>query len=247
MDTPLISVGDLRKDYRMGDQIVHALAGVSVDIAEGEFTAVMGPSGSGKSTFMNMIGCLDRPTSGSYRLAGQDVGRLGVNELAALRNKRIGFVFQSFHLLPRATALANVEMPMTYGGVRRALRHQRALRALERVGLGERHQHRPNQLSGGQQQRVAIARALVNDPSLILADEPTGALDSRTSLEIMALFQELNRAGMTVVMVTHEPDVAQFARRVLRFRDGRLIEDRTQAPADPAALLAGLDHEREAA
>ncbi|MCK6449540.1 MAG: ABC transporter ATP-binding protein [Alphaproteobacteria bacterium] len=243
----MISVEDLRKDYRMGGHVVHALAGVSVDIAEGEFTAVMGPSGSGKSTFMNVIGCLDRPTAGRYVLAGQDVGRLGVDQLAALRNKRIGFVFQSFHLLPRATALANVEMPMIYGGVKRSLRHEKAMRALGRVGLSERCHHRPNQLSGGQQQRVAIARALVNDPSLILADEPTGALDSRTSLEIMALFQELNRAGMTVVMVTHEPDVAQFARRVLRFRDGKLIEDRAQAPADPAAMLAAHDGELRAA
>ncbi len=247
MDAPLIAVRDLHKDYRMGGHVVHALAGVSVDIAEGEFTAVMGPSGSGKSTFMNVIGCLDRPTGGSYVLAGQDVGRLGVDQLAALRNKRIGFVFQSFHLLPRATALANVEMPMIYGGVKRTQRYEKAMHALGRVGLGDRCHHRPNQLSGGQQQRVAIARALVNDPSLILADEPTGALDSRTSLGIMALFQALNRAGMTVVMVTHEPDVARFARRVLRFRDGKLIEDRAQAPADPAAMLAELDQEPRAA
>jgi putative ABC transport system ATP-binding protein len=247
MATPLISVRDLRKDYNMGGHIVHALAGVTIDIPEGEFTAVMGPSGSGKSTFMNLVGCLDRPSGGSYVLAGQEVARLDVNQLAALRNKRIGFVFQSFHLLPRASALANVEMPMIYGGVKRSLRHEKAMRALERVGLGDRHHHRPNQLSGGQQQRVAIARALVNDPSLILADEPTGALDSRTSLEIMALFQELNNAGMTVVMVTHEPDVAQFAQRLLRFRDGKLLEDRRQQPADPARMLAEYDEEPVAA
>jgi putative ABC transport system ATP-binding protein len=239
----LIQTRDLAKDYRLGGHVVHALRGVTADIAEGEFVAVMGPSGSGKSTFMNLVGCLDRPTAGSYVLAGEEVARLDGDQLAALRNRRIGFVFQSFHLLPRADALSNVELPMIYGGIARAERRRRALKALERVGLGERHHHRPNQLSGGQQQRVAIARALVNDPSLILADEPTGALDSRTSLEIMALFQELNAAGMTVVMVTHEADIARFARRMLRFRDGRLIEDRRQAPADAKALLAEIPPE----
>ncbi|MGQ0677256.1 MAG: ABC transporter ATP-binding protein [Rhodospirillales bacterium] len=247
MSAALISVRDLHKDYVMGGHVVHALRGVSAEIAEGEFVAVMGPSGSGKSTFMNLVGCLDRPTSGSYSLAGDDVARLDGDRLAGLRNRRIGFVFQSFHLLPRATALANVELPMIYGGLTRAQRRDKALKALGRVGLGDRQHHRPNQLSGGQQQRVAIARALVNGPSLILADEPTGALDSRTSLEIMALFQELNRAGMTVIMVTHEPDVARFAKRCLRFRDGKLIDDRAQAPAEAAALLAELPAEREAA
>jgi putative ABC transport system ATP-binding protein len=245
MAAPIIQARDLAKDYRLGGHVVHALRGVSAEITEGEFVAVMGPSGSGKSTFMNLVGCLDRPTSGSYSLAGEEVARLTGDQLAALRNRRIGFVFQSFHLLPRADAMSNVELPMIYGGVPRSERHRRAMRSLERVGLGDRHHHRPNQLSGGQQQRVAIARALVNDPSLILADEPTGALDSRTSLDIMALFQALNAAGMTVVMVTHEPDVARFARRVLRFRDGKLIDDRTQTPADARAMLAELPREAD--
>jgi len=243
----LIAVRDMTKDYVMGGHVVHALRGVSAEIAEGEFVAVMGPSGSGKSTFMNLIGCLDRPSSGGLTLEGEDVAGLDGDRLARLRNRRIGFVFQSFHLLPRATALSNVELPMIYGGSSRAERRARAIKALIRVGLADRGHHRPNQLSGGQQQRVAIARALVNEPGLILADEPTGALDSRTSLEIMALFQELNRAGMTVVMVTHEPDVARFAGRVLKFRDGRLTDDARQEPADAAVMLAALPQEREAA
>ncbi|WP_281178639.1 ABC transporter ATP-binding protein [Azospirillum thiophilum] len=227
---PLIAVDTLSRRYRMGPQTVHALDGVTVAIGRGEFVAVMGPSGSGKSTFMNLLGCLDRPDSGRYRLDGQEVAGLSSDALAALRNRSIGFVFQSFNLLARQTALANVMLPMVYAGVGPATRAERALAALESVGLRERAGHRPTQLSGGQQQRVAIARALVNEPLLLLADEPTGALDSATSLEIIALFQRLNRRGITVVLVTHEPEVARFAGRVLHFRDGRLIGDVSQAP-----------------
>ncbi|CAO3406497.1 ABC-type antimicrobial peptide transport system, ATPase component [Azospirillum largimobile] len=214
----------------MGPQTVHALDDVTVAIGRGEFVAVMGPSGSGKSTFMNLLGCLDRPDSGRYRLDGREVAGLSSDALAAVRNRSIGFVFQSFNLLPRQTALANVMLPMVYAGVGHAERAERALAALDAVGLRERAGHRPTQLSGGQQQRVAIARALVNDPLLLLADEPTGALDTATSLEIIALFQRLNRRGITVVLVTHEPEVARFAGRVLQFRDGRLIDDLCQEP-----------------
>ena len=218
----LIEARALTKVYRMGDADVRALDGVDVDIAEGEFVAVMGPSGSGKSTFMNLMGCLDRPTSGDYQLAGRSVARLSGDELAETRNRHIGFVFQHFNLLARTSAVENVELPLVYAGMAKKERHQRALEMLERVGLAGRAGHHPGQLSGGQQQRVAIARALVTQPLLILADEPTGALDSRTSQEIMGLFQDLNRQGMTVVLVTHEADIAGFARRVLHFRDGRV-------------------------
>ena len=219
----LIETRDLVKVYRMGDTEVRALDGVSVGIAKGEFVAVMGPSGSGKSTFMNVVGCLDRPTSGEYRLEGKAVSAMAGDELAAVRNRHIGFVFQHFNLLARTPAVENVELPLLYAGVPKKARLEKAMRMLERVGLADRAHHHPAQLSGGQQQRVAIARALVGEPLIIFADEPTGALDSHTSLEIMALFQELNRQGMTVVLVTHEAEVARFARRVLRFRDGHLV------------------------
>jgi putative ABC transport system ATP-binding protein len=221
----LIHTRNLVKTYHMGGGEVRALDGVSVDIDKGEFVAVMGPSGSGKSTFMNVIGCLDRPSAGQYALDGRNTSDLGADELAAVRNRSIGFVFQQFNLLARTPAVENVELPLVYAGVGKKERTEKALRMLERVGLSDRTDHHPAQLSGGQQQRVAIARALVTEPLLILADEPTGALDSKTSLEIMALFQALNRQGMTVVLVTHEPDVARFAQRTLAFRDGRLVQD----------------------
>ena len=243
MAAPLIHTRDLVKVYRIGSEQdraagrgseIRALAGVSVDIAPGELVAVMGPSGSGKSTFMNVLGCLDRPTSGEYELGGRRVSALQADELAAVRNRHIGFVFQSFNLLARTSALENVELPLVYAGVAAAERRRRALEMLRQVGLEERAGHLPAQLSGGQQQRVAIARALVTQPLLILADEPTGALDSRTSLEIMGLLQALNRGGMTVVLVTHEADIARFAARVLRFRDGRVVEDRANPRPDDA-------------
>jgi len=221
----LIHTRELVKLYRMGDGEVRALDGVSVDIERGEFVAVMGPSGSGKSTFMNVLGCLDRPTSGEYVLDDKRVSEMAPDRLAAVRNRHVGFVFQHFNLLARTSALENVELPLVYAGVAKKVRLRNAMDMLERVGLGERAGHHPAQLSGGQQQRVAIARALVTQPLLILADEPTGALDSRTSLEIMRLFQELNRQGMTVVLVTHEADVARYARRLLHFLDGRVVED----------------------
>jgi putative ABC transport system ATP-binding protein len=238
MTEPLLRTEQLVKLYTMGDSEVHALDGVSVDIAEGEFVAVMGPSGSGKSTFMNVLGCLDRPTRGDYWLGGERASELSGDQLAAVRNRKIGFVFQHFNLLARTPAVENVELPLIYAGIEKKERKERALGMLAKVGLAERSHHHPSQLSGGQQQRVAIARALVTRPLLILADEPTGALDSHTSLEIMALFQELNQQGMTVVVVTHEADVARFARRILRFRDGRLVSDEPNRQVDAAAELA---------
>lgn len=225
--TELLRVKDLVKKYRMGDMEVPALRGVTLTIGRGEFVAVMGSSGSGKSTFMNILGCLDRPTSGKYFLDGDEVGALTADQWAEIRNQRIGFVFQGFNLLARTTALENVELPMMYSGCNSKQRHQRALEVLGLVGLSERLGHTPNQLSGGQQQRVAIARALVNRPSLILADEPTGNLDSATSAEIMGLFQKLNRdQSITIVLVTHETDIAQYAKRQIHFKDGLVVSDR---------------------
>ncbi|MGE3936047.1 MAG: ABC transporter ATP-binding protein [Rhodospirillaceae bacterium] len=234
----VIRTRNLGRDYTVGPQTVRALHDVSIEIPRSGFVAVMGPSGSGKSTLMNLLGCLDRPTAGTYWLDGEDVSALDRDDLAATRNRKIGFVFQQFNLLPRATALDNVELPLAYARVGRRERHERARAALARVGLDDRTHHRPSQLSGGQQQRVAIARALVNDPALLLADEPTGALDTHTGEEIMALFDDLNRLGITVVIVTHELEVAQRARRILRFRDGALVGDEAVA-REPAGALEG--------
>jgi len=242
---PLVELHDISKVYRVGAVAVPALRGVSLAVERGEFVAIMGASGSGKSTLMHVIGCLDRPTAGRYLLEGQEVGGLSRDALAAIRNRQIGFVFQSFHLLPRATALGNVELPLLYNGCAPAERRRRAAEALETVGLAGREDHRPNQLSGGEQQRVAIARALVGGPTLLLADEPTGNLDSRRSLEIVGMLQRLNRGrGLTVIVVTHEPDIAAFAGRILQCRDGRIVGDRpVPAPRDAVAEAAALPPE----
>src|SRR6266850_6907940 len=239
---PVIQLDHIHKTYTMGDVDVHALRGVSLTIREGEFVAIMGASGSGKSTTMNILGCLDRPTRGTYILDGEDVSEMSKDERADIRCQKIGFVFQGFNLLSRTSALENVELPMLYLGVETAERHQRAMEALAAVGLAGREQNHPNQLSGGQQQRVAVARSLVNTPALILADEPTGNLDSRTSVEVMEIFQRLNRErGITLVLVTHEPDIAQYAKRVVVFKDGRIKSDyQITEQRDAAAELRNL-------
>src|SRR5258708_6913828 len=239
---PIIVVNNLHKRYQMGRTVVHALRGVSLDVVAGELVAVRGPSGCGKSTFMNLIGCLDHPTQGTYWLSGKQVSQLSNQELAGVRNRLIGFVFQGFNLLRRTSALSNGEMPMIYAGLRKELRQRRARQALQLVGLGARMNHKPSELSGGQQQRVAIARALVNSPSLLLADEPTGNLDSRTSLEIMAILQSLNERGITIIIVTHNPEIAVYASRQVEMRDGRIVSDapvaaRRSAHADWSAAV----------
>jgi len=240
-ERPLIVVHDIHKFYQVGQTRLHALRGISLEVSPGEFVAVRGPSGSGKSTFMNIIGCLDRPTQGSYELVGRQVSQMSTRELARVRNRLIGFVFQGFNLLSRASARRNVELPMIYAGLTRELREQRSREALQLVGLGARMDHKPAQLSGGQQQRVAIARALVNSPSLLLADEPTGNLDSRTSIEIMAVLQALNQRGLTIILVTHEPDIAEYTMRQVVFRDGCLVRDEPVShPRDAQAEWAAL-------
>jgi len=226
MARPIIEIKDLKKIYQMGSTEVRALNGVTFDVMENEYIAIMGPSGSGKSTLMNLIGCLDTPTSGTYILNNQDVSELEDAELAEVRNREIGFVFQTFNLLPRTDCLSNVELPLIYSGIKSAERHERAADTLTRVGLGDRMDHKPNELSGGQRQRVAIARALVNNPSILLADEPTGNLDTKTGEEIMKLFEELYRAGNTILVVTHEDEIADHARRIIRLRDGVIEVDR---------------------
>jgi putative ABC transport system ATP-binding protein len=240
----LIVTEGLTKDYRLGPHTVHALRGLTIEIERGEFVAIMGPSGSGKSTFMNMLGCLDSPTAGRYVLDGEDVAGLSRAELARIRNGKIGFVFQTFNLLPRTSALENVELPLIYAGLPARARRARARERLAAVGLADRADHHPSQLSGGQQQRVAIARALVNDPAVLLADEPTGNLDTRTSVDVLVLLQQLNRQGITIVLITHEPDIAAYASRVLTLRDGCLQRDESvSAPRDAARARALLEEE----
>jgi putative ABC transport system ATP-binding protein len=239
-DSPLIRLTDIKKYYQMGDMEVRALDGVSMDIKRGEYVAIMGPSGSGKSTMMNVIGCLDTPTTGEYELNGKLASAMSDDALATIRNEEIGFVFQTFNLLARTTALQNVELPLIYGGVPPKDRKTQALQALEAVGLGQRADHMPNQLSGGQRQRVAIARALVNNPSILLADEPTGALDTKTSVEIMNLFEELYQRGNTIILVTHEEDIARHAHRIVKLLDGQIIHDEPNTPITSAQHLANL-------
>ncbi|MBI2943739.1 MAG: ABC transporter ATP-binding protein [Candidatus Wallbacteria bacterium] len=241
----MVRVEGLVRNYQLGEVTVHALRGVDLTVYPGEFIAIMGASGSGKSTFMNLVGCLDRPTRGRYLLDGEDVSGLEGDRLAAIRNRKIGFVFQGFNLLPRTTALENVELPLLYGGVGASERHRRSLECLRAVGLAGREHHQPTQLSGGQQQRVAIARALVNNPALVMADEPTGNLDSRTSLEVMDLLQDLNSRGMTIVLVTHEPDISRFASRIVRFRDGRVAEDAAHDPLSAHQVLLAMPPESD--
>ena len=242
----VIEIQDLVKDYRVGEMVVHVLKGISFEIERGDFVSIMGPSGSGKSTLMNILGCLDKPTSGAYTLDGISVGNLNRDQLAEIRNNKIGFVFQQFNLLARTSAAENVELPMMYTDAPARERHERAMKALLAVGLAGREEHQPSQLSGGQQQRVAIARSLVNDPSIILADEPTGALDSRTSIEIMAIFQRLNREkGITMIVVTHDPDVAAYSNRSIHFKDGKLqLDERLAHPRDAHQDLEQLPGEQ---
>jgi putative ABC transport system ATP-binding protein len=239
-ESPLIHLRDITKIYQMGDMEVRALDGVSLNIQRGEYVAIMGPSGSGKSTMMNVIGCLDTPTSGEYELNGKIVSSMSDDELAQIRNEEIGFVFQTFNLLARTTSLHNVELPLIYAGVHPHERKKKALQALDNVGLAPRADHMPNQLSGGQRQRVAVARALVNDPSILLADEPTGALDTRTSIEIMALFEDLYQKGNTIILVTHEEDIARHAHRIVKLLDGKIKHDELNTPISMAEHMAHL-------